>query len=510
MESSLSKKQAKTTPAAREIDLIRLGKALWKRFWIIGVSCVLCAMIVLLFTTLFVAPKYSSSAKFYVNNSAVSLNDVSLNISQSDLSASQKLVETYIVILQSRSCLNDVIDYAGLSYTPAQLSNMITSSAVGDTAVFEVTVTGTNPEETEVIANAIAHILPNKITSIVEGTSAKIVDYAIIPSAPSSPNMTLNTMLGFIFGLVVSVGIIVLIEIFDNTIRTEEDITESCDYPILAAVPDMTTVTKNKSGYYSKSFVNSRGGVVLGDGISFSATEAYKLLRTKIQFSFADDKKCHVIGVSSALLGEGKSITAANLAFSLSQLGKKILLIDGDMRRPSLANKLKVKKVPGLSNYLADKTPLEDIIQSTGKKFSDFEFDVIAAGHNPPNPVELLASAKMTDMLDTLRERYDYIIIDLTPVEEVSDALVAAKFVDGMVLVVSQNYCNRHSFVNSVNQFDFVDSRILGIVINRVVESGRRYYGKYGYKKGYYKGYYGYSKTTAALPKTTNTDTSSK
>lgn len=506
MDNSPNKKQVKMSPAAREIDLVRLGKSLWKRFWIIAVSSVLCAMLVLLFTTLFVTPKYSSSAKFYVNNSSVSIGEAALDISSGDLSASKTLVDTYIVILQSRSCLNDVIDYAELSYTPGQLSSMISSAAVGNTAVFEVTVTGTNAQETEVIANAIAHILPNKITSIVEGTSAKIVDKAITPTVPVSPNKTLNTMIGFLFGLVASVGILVLVEIFDNTIRTEEDITDSCDYPILAAVPDMTAVTKSRSGYYSKSFVNSRGGVVLGDGISFSATEAYKLLRTKIQFSFADDKKCHVIGVSSALLGEGKSITAANLAFSLAQLGKRILLIDGDMRRPSLANKLKVKKVPGLSNYLADKTPLEDIIQSSGKKFSDFEFDVIAAGHNPPNPVELLASSKMSDMLDTLRESYDYIIIDLTPVEEVSDALVAAKFVDGMVLVVSQNYCNRHSFVNSVNQFDFVDSRILGIVVNRVLEPSRKYHGKYGYKKGYYRGYYGYSKTTAALLKTDNTD----
>lgn len=501
MDNKLTKKQSQTPPVAREIDLIRLGKALWKRFWIIAVSSVLCAMIVLLFTTLFIAPKYSSSAKFYVNNSAVSIGEASLNISSGDLSASKTLVDTYIVILQSRTCLNDVIDYAELDYTPSQLNSMISAQAVGNTAVFEVVVTGKNAEETEVIANAIAHILPNKITNIVEGTSAKIVDYAITPTVPTSPNKTLNTMLGFVFGAVLSVGVIVLVEIFDNTIRTEEDITESCDHPILAAVPDMTAVTKSKGGYYSKSFVNARGGgVVIGDGISFSATEAYKLLRTKIQFSFADDKQCHIIGVSSALLGEGKSLTSVNLAFSLAQLGKRVLLIDGDMRRPSLANKLKVKKVPGLSNYLADKTPLSDIVQKTGKKFSDFEFDVIAAGHNPPNPVELLASAKMTDMLDELKKNYDYIIIDLTPVEEVSDALVAAKFVDGMVLVVSQNYCNRRSFVNSVNQFDFVDSRILGIVVNRVVEKSHRY-NKYGYKKGYYKGYYGYSKSNDTTSK---------
>ncbi len=494
MDNKTNKKQSQTPPPAREIDLVRLWNAIWKRFWIIAASAVLCAVLVLFYTTLFVTPKYSSSAKFYVNNSVVSIGSIANSISSGDLSASKTLVDTYIVILNSRTCLNDVIDYAELDYTAGQLSSMISASVVGNTAVFEVVVTGTDAEETEVIANAIAHVLPNKISNIVEGTSAKVVDYAIPPSAPISPNKTMNTMIGFLVGAVLSVGIIILIEIFDNTIRTEEDVTENCEYPILAAVPDMSSVAKSKGGYYSKTPVSVRGGVLLGDGISFSATEAYKLLRTKIQFSFADDKACHIIGISSALLGEGKSLTSVNLAFSLSQLGKRVLLIDCDMRRPSLANKLKIKKVPGLSNYLADKTPMSEIIQSTGKKFSDFEFDVIAAGHNPPNPVELLDSPKMSGMLDELRENYDYIILDLTPVEEVSDALVAAKFVDGMALVVSQNYCTRHSFINSVNQFEFVDSRMLGIVMNRVSERTHKY-GKYGYKKGYYRGYYGYSKS---------------
>ncbi len=494
MDKNLNKKQTQTPPPAREIDLVRLWNAIWKKFWIIAVVSVLCAVLVLLCTAFLITPKYSSSAKFYVNNSAVSIGETSLSISSGDLSASKTLVDTYIVILNSRTCLNDVIDYAELDYTAGQLSSMISAAAVGNTAVFEVIVTGPNAEETEVIANAIAHVLPNKISNIVEGTSAKVVDYAVQPTAPVSPNRTMNTMIGFLVGAVLSVGIIILIEIFDNTIRTEDDVTENCDYPILAAVPDMSSTSKNRGGYYSRTPVSVRGGVLLGDAISFSATEAYKLLRTKIQFSFADDKACHIIGISSALLGEGKSLTSANLAFSLAQLGKRVLLIDCDMRRPSLANKLKLKKVPGLSNYLADKTPMNEIIQATGKKFSDFEFDVIAAGHNPPNPVELLDSPKMSGMLDELRENYDYIILDLTPIEEVSDALVAAKLVDGMVLVVSQNYCTRTSFVNSVNQFDFVDSRILGVVMNRVTDKTHKY-GKYGYKRGYYRGYYGYSRS---------------
>lgn len=507
MDKKIDKKQGRVAPAAREIDLIRLWNAIWKKIWVVAVCAVLCAVIAFLVTALIIPPKYNASAKFYVNNSAVSIGEAALNITSGDLSASQTLVDTYIVILNSRTCLNDVIDYAELDYNHEELRGMLSSSAVGDTAVFEVVVTGTDPEETEVIANAIAHILPKKISNIVEGTSAKVVDYAITPTAPAFPNKTISTMVGFIVGMVLSVGVIVLIEIFDNTIRSEEDVIENCEHPILAAVPDMSNTQKSKGGYYSKTATTARGGALLGDGISFSATEAYKLLRTKVQFSFADDKSCHIIGISSALLGEGKSVTSVNLSCSLAQLGKKVLLIDCDMRRPSLASKLKIKKVPGLSNYLADKTPIGEIIQSSGKGLSDSEFDVIAAGHNPPNPVELLASPKMEQMLSELRKNYDYIILDLTPVEEVSDALVVAKLVDGMMLVVSQDYCNRTAFIDAVNQFDFVESRILGVVMNRVTERTHKY-GRYGYKKGYYRGYYGYSKNSANKNASDNTGTS--
>ncbi len=505
VDKNISKKHSNAVANAREIDFLCLWNAIWKKFWVIALMAVLGAVISLFVTVLFIPPKYNASAKFYVNNNAVSIADTALSISQGDISASESLVDTYIVILNSRNFLQTVKDHAEVDYTTDQLRNMISAAAINDTAVFEVVVTGSDPDETHKIAYSIKHILPSRIDAIIKGAKSVVVDDPIAPTAPSSPNKITNTMVGFLVGVVLSVGIIILVELFDNTIRGEEDIVETCDYPILAAVPDMSSTLKNKSGYYVKTATAAKnGGVVLGDGISFSATEAYKLLRTKIQFSFADDKACHIIGISSALLGEGKSLTSVNLSFSLAQLGKRVLLIDCDMRRPSLASKLKIKKVPGLSNYLAEKTPMGEIIQSSGKRLSDSEFDVITAGHNPPNPVELLDSTKMEEMLTELRKNYDYIILDLTPVEEVSDALVAAKLVDGMMLVVSQDYCNRSAFVDAVNQFDFVDSRVLGIVMNRVTERTHKY-GKYGYKKGYYEGYYGYSKSSVSKNASDNT-----
>ena len=135
--------------------------------------------------------------------------------------------------------------------------------------------------------------------------------------------------------------------------------------------------------------------MVFGPGISFSASEAYKLLRTKLQFSFADESNCHIIGLSSAFSGEGKSLTAVNLAYTLSQLEKKVALVDCDMRRPTLADKMNIAKTPGLSSFLTGQSKLRELVQVVDLNGNGKVFHVITAGQNPPNPVELLSSKRM-------------------------------------------------------------------------------------------------------------------
>ena len=186
-----------------EIDLKRIWKALWSKFWVICVSAILCAVISLTSTIYFITPKYQSSAMFYVNNHSLSVGDASFSLTSSDITAAKSLVDTYIVILKSRACLNDVIDYSGVDVSYNELKNMISASSVNATEIFEIVVTSPDPEEAETLANAIAHILPKRISSIVEGTSANIVDYAVIASSPSSPSYTQNTLIGFIIGLLI-------------------------------------------------------------------------------------------------------------------------------------------------------------------------------------------------------------------------------------------------------------------------------------------------------------------
>ena len=186
-----------------EIDIQRLVQALLRKSWIICFVAVLCAAAMFAGTFFLVAPKYQSSAMFYVNNNALSLGEASVSINSGDISASRSLVKSYIVILETRQSLNDVIDYAGVDRTYEELKGMIDAAAVNSTEIFEVVVTSTDPVEAEQIADAIAHILPKRISSIIEGTSAKIVDYAVIASRPSSPNYMRNAMLGFAGGFIV-------------------------------------------------------------------------------------------------------------------------------------------------------------------------------------------------------------------------------------------------------------------------------------------------------------------
>ena len=507
---------------ALEIDIKRVFKAVWKRFWLVALSAFLAAVLVFFATVYLITPQYQSAATFYVNNGSLSVGGTSISLTSGDITAAKSLVDTYIVILKSRACLTDVIDYAGIDISYEDLYRMVTAHSLNETEIFQVVVTHTDPAEAEKIANAIAYILPKRIASIVEGTSANVVDYAVRPAEPSSPSRLKNTLFGFLIGALLSTLTLAIREIFDTTSRTEEDLEQVSSHPILAAVPDMSV--SSKGGYYygygksKKKYAQtaknpsadpkaSEETSIIGKSISFAAFEAYKLLRTKLQFSFTDEIKCPVIGISSAMAGEGKSLSSVNLAYSLSQLEKRVLLIDCDMRRPSLSVKLPIQKSPGLSEYLTGHAGPEDITQLC-RVDEEGTFVAVASGRNPPNPIELLSSAKMANAIAQLREHFDYIILDLPPVGEVSDAMVAAKLVDGILLVVRQDYCNTTALSSAIGQFEFIHSRILGLVMNCVGEHGGSYY-RYGKKYSkYYRRYGRYSKygySYASRPNGNNT-----
>ena len=247
-----------------EIDLMQLFRALLKRSWAIILAAVIFGSIALVHTTFFVTPLYKARTLMYVNNNAVSVGDMKMSISSGDLSAAQSLVDTYTIILGTRTTLDEVAEIAGLNYSYEYLKSMISAAPVNGTQIFYIDVTNPKPEEAELIANTIGQILPGKIASIVEGSSARIVDYAVVPAHKASPNNAKNTILGMLIGIVIASGIIVVRELMDDEIHTPDFLEETFDIPVLSVVPELS-LSSTGSDYYEYSYgygygKSSKGG----------------------------------------------------------------------------------------------------------------------------------------------------------------------------------------------------------------------------------------------------------
>lgn len=245
----------KKTDEVIEIDILRLAKAVWQKIWAVILAAVIFGCTTFGFTYVLIEPTYEARTLLYVNNSNFSVGNTSFNISTSSLSAAQELVNTYIVILKARTSLNEIIEYAELDRSYVELQSMISAAPVNSTEIFEVVVTSTDPAESEKIANAIATLLPKRIAEIVDGSSVRVVDYAIVPTARSGPSYTRNTFIGVIIGILFSVAIIVIRELFDVFVREEQYLSQTYPYPILAAIPNMRNSKSNS--YYTSSYTSS-------------------------------------------------------------------------------------------------------------------------------------------------------------------------------------------------------------------------------------------------------------
>ena len=248
------------------IDLLELAKALWKNILAIALVAVIFGSAAFGCTAFLIEPKYQATASLYVNNSSFSLGNTSFSISNAELSASNSLVSVYIYILNSRTTMEDVIKEADLTYTPEELSKMVSAKGINSTGAFEVTVTSTSPSEAELIANTIAKLLPDRIAEIVDGSSVRIVDYAIIPSHRSGPSMVKNTAIGILVGGFLAGAVVTIRFLMDDKsklmIKSADELREMYpDIPVLAMIPDMR-VSEKKNGYYSSYYgqTGKKGG----------------------------------------------------------------------------------------------------------------------------------------------------------------------------------------------------------------------------------------------------------
>ena len=222
--------------------------------------------------------------------------------------------------------------------------------------------------------------------------------------------------------------------------------------------------------------------------LTYSGKEAFKRLRTNALIALGEsDKKCRIIGVTSAQPSEGKSTVSVNLAYSLAELGKSVLVIDGDMRRPAVHDIVGASQTPGVSEILTGKSGLNEAIVRYKSTVDSTVFDIIPGGELSDHPAELLNSSRFGKMLEVVSTVFDYVVVDLPPVNAVIDAVNVAKHTDGLVVVLREDHCSRYVLAECMEQLRYAGANILGFVMNGCVEGAGKHY-QYRYQnQPYYR-----------------------
>ncbi len=291
----------------------------------------------------------------------------------------------------------------------------------------------------------------------------EIIEKAIAGSKPVRPNKPLNIILGVVIGLVVGVGLAFFIEYLDTSVKTIDDVERSLQSPVLGVIPQNV-------------------GYLIEEGAESPHAEAYRVLRTNLMFARKDDK-LNTVAVVSAGAGEGKSTTVLNLATVFAQSGQRVVVVDSDLRRPTLHKLLRLTNNLGLTNYLLKQNSLDEVIQTTNLPSLDF----LASGKLPSSSLGILSSSQMKDLISDLKQRYDFVFFDSPPIMGVSDASILASEVDITVQVIQYRRYPQPMNIRAKQLIEKVGGNLVGIVLNNInMSQDESYY----YYSGYYHDYY--------------------
>lgn len=442
-------------------DYARLLRTRWVTLVITIVVAVLAAGAYSLLTT----PLYQASTRLFVSTSAGS----TLAETYQGNRFSQERVISYAELLMGETVAQRTIDKLGLNMTAAALQANVTASAKRDTVLISVRVKDTSAVRARDIANTLSDEFVTMIRELEapeDGSSpdSRVVveQRASIPTSPVVPRTSRNLAMGLGVGIMLGLGLAVVRDMLDNTVKDREALEETTGSGIIASVP----LDKARRKEPAISFDTDNSPIA----------EAFRKARTNLQFLSVDNPP-RVIVLTSSLPSEGKSTTAINLALALAEADHRVVLVDGDLRRPMLHNYLDVVGTVGFSTVLSGRIALSEALQKT--RFPGLT--VLTSGAIPPNPSELLGSQSARKIFQELRNEYDYVIVDSTPLLAVTDAAVLAAGADGVLLIARYGQTKREQLRHAVQSLRDVDAKLLGAVFTMVPLRGGSSY-SYSYK----------------------------
>lgn len=477
-----------------KLTLKDIAMTIWRSIVLIIVASLIGSLIFAGVTCFFIKPEYTATAKLYVYNEKTNEQ----YISSSDLTVSKSLVDTYLIIIKSDPVLEKVqqdLESEYPSLTTKQILSMLTGSAINETEAFYISAKCDDRQMAKAIIDDIVKTAPDEIIRVVKAASVEIIEEAKLPEAddyewPIIP----NTLIGFAIGLVLSVAYVIISNAVDTTIYGKNELINTFTLPIIGIIPQQAPHTENSFKRKKKNNQrNTDSPCILAKDSPFAIGEAYRKTRSNIVYlPDTGDENCKTLVVTSALASEGKSTLSINLAISLAQSGNKVLLIDGDMRKPKVAKYLNLEEDIGFAEYLAKLTD-----ELTPIDYAE-NLQIILSGHSTSYAAELLSTDRAKQFLSDNRGNYDYIIIDSPPVNEVSDTMTLVDQVTGYIMCAVAGYSDVEETKLAVSSLEQIGAKILGFVVIGVDPKVEQYgrYKRYGYGKNsyrsyrYYNGYY--------------------
>jgi capsular exopolysaccharide synthesis family protein len=439
-------------------DYLRIAR----RNWILLVTLMLVGAGGGTAVAVLLPPTYQSTAESYVSIGAASnVND----LSQGSY-FTQQVVASYAHIAVTPYVLGPVIDELSVGTTPAKLAKRVTVEAAAGTSVLDITVADPSPTRAAAIANAVAGRLSSAVRALspASATASRLVKVtqvqtAVAPPAPSSPSLPLDLGLGLLAGLLLGAVTAAVREALDTRLRDTDQLQR------VAAAPLLGEILEDRGA-------RRRPLVVRAEPMSPEA-EAYRTLRTNLDFLDLDPGPRAFV-VTSAMPGEGKTLSTTNLALTLAESGQRVVLVDADLRRPRVADVFGLDGGLGLTDVIVGRASLGEALQADGPS----GLHILPSGSLPPNPGELLGGRRFLALLEELKAAYDVVLFDAPPVLAVADASVLAKRTSGAIVVGAMRSTRRPQLLKALEALDQVDARVFGLIATSV---RRRNNAAYGY-----------------------------
>lgn len=441
-----------------------------RKNWILVMLLTLLGLAVGGWVSFISQPVYQSRTQLYVSVSAGAENAGDL---VQGASYSTQIVNSYVDVVTGGLVLEPVVEELDLDVTSEQLARQVDASSPTGSALIDIFARSYTPEDAALLANTVGESFKEAVRTELEPESEDrpspvtltTTQVGLESDDPISPNVPLNLLLGALVGFGLGFGLGALRSLLDNRIHDVDDIRALTDEPILGGIIH---------GPKAK-----RETLVVNSDPQGARAEAYRSLRTNLQFvNVGSDKRVTV--VTSSKPGEGKTTAALNLALTLSQAGSRVVVVEGDLRKPTFSTYLGIEGGAGLTDVLIGRAELVDVLQRWGRT----QFYVLPGGKIPPNPSELLGSEPMSEVIDELESQFDYVVVDAPPVLAVTDAAVLGKKSAGVLMVVATGSTTRQELTRSLQALDTAGVNVLGVVATRLPARGTHSYSSGGYAYG--------------------------